>query len=121
MIAADLEQAYSYFGSKGRLKHVKQMRPNMIIEGTAELLAAVSVDYETTPDVASISLAPQTAGIWDTALWDAGLWGGLELSQPWLMVEAIGTACSPRFKTTTASDTRLQSTDYVFEFGGIIG
>ena len=81
----------------------------------------MSYDYEVKPDIASISLAPQTSGVWDTDLWDSGLWGGLELSNPWLTVEGVGTACAPRFKTTSASDTRLQSTDYVFEGGGVIG
>lgn len=45
-IDADLLQAYSYFGSKGRLKHHKMVRPNFLIGGQVTLLMDMNVDYE---------------------------------------------------------------------------
>jgi hypothetical protein len=120
-IDAELAQAYSDFGTKGRLKKWKAMRPNMLINYTIDILIGMNVDYSDVPLQGPLSITPQVAGLWDGAKWDTGLWGGdVALSNNWQTVTAIGTAGSPRLKVTSQADVRLESSDHLFEFGGVI-
>jgi hypothetical protein len=120
-IDTDLQQAFSYLKSRGRLKHIKAMRPNLLIEGGVGASIGVDWDFETGTSLAAASFSPFAAGVWDTDLWDTGTWGGVELSNPWLTAEGTGTSAALRFKTATQANTRLAATDYLFEYGGVIG
>lgn len=120
-IEADMQQAFSYFGERGRLKHFKMMRPVLQIGGAIDSLISVNLDYDNTEPSGSLTVSPPSQSLWDTAVWDSGTWGGLITTAPWQTVIGVGTAGSVRFKVQSQSETRLQATDHVFEYGGVIG
>lgn len=121
-IAANIKQAFSYLGSRGRLKHVKSMRPNILASGTPAASMAFAVDFGDEEPPTGLSFTPITVAAWDTAVWDAGTWGGNVVPfNVWQTVGVVGTALSPRLRTSVDGvDFRLASTDFVFEYGGVI-
>jgi hypothetical protein len=124
-INTDLQQAYSYFGHRGRIKQFIAMRPNILLGGSISLKMDVTTDFGIETPQNSLSLTPAQSAVWDGASskWDdtSLLWGGgVQLSNPWQTVNGVGIAGSPRMLTASQTEVRLQSSDYVFEFGGVI-
>lgn len=121
-IRTNLKQAFSYLGSKGRVKKINSLRPNLLSNGTPAVSVAISVDFGDEDEVGSLSFTSSPAAVWDTAMWDAGAWGGgVSPFYDWQTVSAIGTAVSLRMTTVSNGlDIRHAATDYVFENGGVI-
>lgn len=122
-IKTDLKQAASYLGSRGRIKSVTALRPNILANGTPEVSVGFSVDYGDELPQQNLTFTPNTAGEWDTALWDAGFWGGdVAPYNDWQTVYATGTAFSLRMRTVSNGlDVRLAASDVLYEYGGVIG
>ena len=120
-IETDLQQAYSYFGERGRTKQFISMRPNLLVNAAVSVLMDVTTDFADDIPISGISISPVTSGVWDTAVWDTGLWAGdVFLRNPWLTVHGVGTSGSVRLITAAQADIRLEATDHVFEYGGVI-
>ena len=121
-IDADLRQAESYFGAKGQLKYFKSLRPVLSASGTPSVLSGINVDYQTSLLTGPLSFSPISVGLWDIGLWDAAIWGGdLVLFNDWQTFSIMGTSGAFRLKSSSAGiEVRLQSSDHVFEYGGII-
>ena len=98
------------------------MRPNLLVNSAVSILIDVTTDYGNEIPSSGLSLSPSTEALWDTDMWDSGLWAGsVFLSNPWLTVHGVGTSGSVRLITASQADIRLQATDHVFEYGGVIG
>lgn len=118
-----IQQAYSYLGTRGRLKQIKAIRPSVLADGRPAILMGISVDFDQNEILGSITFAPSAYGEWDSGLWDGALWGGgLNLYNSWQTVYAIGTAISIRMKGAIQGvNFRYAASDLVYENGGIIG
>ena len=124
-INAFVQQAYSYFDSRGQQKRFTMVRPILQTDnGLPTVLCGISTDYETVPLTNQISFNPSTldVGVWDTALWDDANWGGALLtSKIWQGVTGIGYAGSISLNVASQGiDFHWASTDYVMERGGVL-
>ena len=123
-INAEAKQAFSYFGSRGLIKHFKMIRPILLSDGNPSFSAALNVDYEDVPVNASLTFSPITGGVWDAARWDAGLWGGdLAVIRDWQTLVAVGTAAALRLQSQsggTTNELRWEATDFLYEVGDVL-
>jgi hypothetical protein len=104
-ISGDAWGAFSYFGSRGRLKQFKLIRPILSTIGTPSLAVGVVTDYDDTAPTGSVTLSG-TAPLWDTVYWDEALWGSEStIVRDWIGVSAIGTAAAVRLRMTTGGST----------------
>jgi hypothetical protein len=121
-IEFEAQQAYTYLGTRGRLKQVKSVRPYILAGGNFSVVMGVNVDFSQSQITGSISFSAPTYGIWDTGLWDFGIWGAdLNSYADWQTVNAIGTAVSLRIKGQVKNiEFRYAAADVVYENGGVI-
>jgi len=124
-ITAFVQQAYSYFDSRGQQKRFTMVRPILQSDnGLPTVLCGLSTDYETVPLTNQISFNPSVidVGVWDTALWDNANWGGaLITTKIWQGVTGIGYAGSISLNVASQNiDFHWASTDYVMERGGVL-
>jgi len=124
-ITAFVQQAYSYFESRGQQKRFTMVRPILQSDnGLPTVLCGLSTDYETVPLTNQISFNPSVldVGVWDTALWDDANWGGaLITTKIWQGVTGIGYAGSISLNVASQNiDFHWASTDYVMERGGVL-
>lgn len=120
-IETDVQQAFSYFGSKGRIKHFKAVRPIFLAEGDVTPALLVNVDFETRIPQAGPSYSGSAGSDWDVAPWDTSDWGsGDNIIKKWQSVSGAGFAGGVRIKTSTQGlKVRWQATDFIFERGGV--
>ena len=124
-ITAFVQQAYSYFESRGQQKRFTLVRPILQSDnGLPTVLCGLSTDYETVPLTNQISFNPSVldVGVWDTALWGNANWGGaLITTKIWQGVTGIGYAGSISLNVASQGiDFHWASTDYVMERGGVL-
>lgn len=121
-IAAEAQQAFSYFQEPGLNKHFKMFRPTFMFSGKFNYRAGANMgfDFATQPPPASFNTS--NLGVWNTSLWDGGdVWaGGSQSDKQWVSIVGIGYAASARLGVDTGSETVWVSTDWVFEKGGIV-
>ena len=120
-----VQQAYSYFESRGQQKRFTLVRPILQTDnGLPTVLCGISTDFDTVPLTSQISFNPSTLtiGVWDTSTWDNQNWGGqLIVSKFWQGVTGLGYAGSISLNVASQGiDFHWASTDYVMEKGGVI-
>jgi hypothetical protein len=120
-----VQQAYSYFESRGQQKRFTMVRPILQTDnGVPTVLCGISTDFETVDLTSQISFNPNilSIGLWDTAKWDEANWGGgLVTTKIWQGVTGLGYAGSVSLNVVSqAIELRWASTDYVMERGGIL-
>jgi hypothetical protein len=124
-IVASVQQAYSYFDSRGQQKRFTMVRPILQTDnGTPNIVCGINVDFDTTNVAGSVTFSPATlgVGVWDTSVWDDAIWsGGLVVNKVWQGVSGIGYSAG-MFMNIASQDinVRWASTDYVMERGGVI-
>jgi hypothetical protein len=123
-IAATVQQAYSYFDSRGQQKRFTMVRPIFQLQGALPtVLCGLSTDFEVQDLSQSLSFNPalNQTGIWDVATWDNKKWGGSVISKEWQGVTGIGYAGSISLNTASQGlELRWASTDFVMEKGGVL-
>jgi len=123
-IKAWVQQAYSYFESRGQQKRFTMVRPVFMVEGAIPtILCGLSTDFEVQDLTNTISFNPNLnqIGIWDVATWDNKKWGGLVISKQWQGVTGVGYAGSVSLNTASQGlELRWASTDFVMERGGVL-
>jgi hypothetical protein len=123
-ISASVQQAYSYFDSRGQQKRFTMVRPIFQLQGAIPtVLCGLSTDFEVQDLSQSLSFNPalNQTGIWDVATWDAKKWGGNVISKEWQGVTGIGYAGSISLNTASQGlDLHWASTDFVMERGGVL-
>lgn len=124
-IKGTVQQAYSYFESRGQLKRFTMIRPIFLTSnGVPTIAANVNIDFETQDVVGSVTFNPATvaAGKWDVGIWDSSLWGGgLVVNKIWQGVNGIGYSAGVYMKVASEDiEVHWASTDYVMERGGVI-
>jgi hypothetical protein len=121
-IDADGKSAFSYFGSRGRLKRFSMVRPTLLSDGAVDAALAINVDFADTQPESVPTFSANSAAEWDVALWDVALWGsGSTPVLDWLSVVGLGTAASIRIKTRSMNgEIQWNSTDWLWEPAGYI-
>jgi len=120
-----VQQAYSYFESRGQQKRFTLVRPILQTDnGVPTVLCGLSTDYETVDLTNQISFNPAIllTGEWDLDVWDNANWGGgLVTSKFWQGVTGIGYAGSISMNVASQGiEFHWASTDFVMERGGVI-
>jgi len=121
-IDATAKQAFSYLGTRGRLKRFTMMRTILLTNGSPSILSSLNIDFNDSGSTATISFSPTSYGVWDTSVWDTGLWGGgLDVQKPWQSVTGIGYCAAPRLQAASNGiEVSWVSTDIVFEVGAML-
>ena len=120
-----VQQAYSYFESRGQLKRFTLVRPILQTDnGLPTVLCGLSVDFETIDLTSQISFNPAIlqTGEWDLDIWDNANWGGgLTTTKIWQGVSGLGYAGSVSLNVVSQGiEFHWASTDYVMERGGVL-
>lgn len=121
-IEGDFQQAFSYFGQRGTLKHFKMVRPIIESNGSPGVLMKLNTDYDQKQAAGSLSFSSPTAGTWDSGTWDVSVWGSAStILKNWQTVTNYGTAAGLRMKASkNGFDVKLLAVDYVYEQGGVV-
>ena len=120
-----VQQAYSYFESRGQLKRFTLVRPILQTDnGVPTVLCGISVDFENTDLSNQISFNPSIlqTGEWDLDTWDNANWGGgLVTTKIWQGVTGLGYAGSVSMNVASENiEFHWASTDFVMERGGVL-
>lgn len=115
-------QAFSAYGSSGKLKRFTMTRPILRATGTPSVQGSMNIDFAKEITTTALSYTPTNDAVWDSALWDVGVWGGgYNIYQQWQGVNGVGYYGAPQMRmATNGVDVRWVSTDVVFEEGQII-
>lgn len=121
-IEGDYQTAWNYMGNRGREKHFKQFRPNLITDSNVNLEIFFGVDFRTPEFSSSASIGPPPAGKWDSGKWNEAKWGsGSKVTQDWRGAAAHGFNAAIRYKTNTiGANIEFLATDLNYELGGFI-
>jgi hypothetical protein len=124
-IKAFVQQAYSYFDSRGQQKRFTLVRPILQTDnGLPTVLCGISTDFDTVDLTNQISFNPSIlqTGEWDVDKWDDANWGGgLVTTKVWQGVTGLGYAGSVSMNVVSqAIEFHWASTDFVMERGGIL-
>lgn len=118
-VQADCQQAFSYFGTPGKTKHYKMVRPTFITEGGSTFKIGINTDFKFDAVPSPSPIVKTAYGLWDVSFWDQALWsGGALTDQPWVFVVGIGFAASLRVRVDASSATIWAATDWILEPGG---
>lgn len=122
-IETDLRQAENYFGSPGAIKYWKSIRPIFRADGIPSVGVSINPDYSDEVVIDTISYSGNDYALWDSGVWDTGIWsGGLDVTAEWLTASDVGISGGLRIKTLSKNmEVRFQSSDHLFESGGVIG
>jgi hypothetical protein len=124
-IVGTVQQAYSYFDTRGALKRWTMVRPILQTDnGLPTVLCGISTDFDTVNLTNQISFNPSIlgTGIWDVSVWDEANWGsGLVTTKTWQGVTGLGYAGSINMNVASQGiEFHWASTDYVMEKGGVL-
>lgn len=117
------QQAYSYFGSVGRIKQWKLARPVLKVSNDVQIGVSLAVDFQSEDPSISQLFAFRAGDKFDTAIWDSAVWGsGLESVKEWHTVFAKdGYAAGLRLQLASNTATvSWSATDFVYELGGVL-
>ena len=101
-IVADMQCAFSAFGSPGMIKQWKMVQPQIITDGSVAPLVAVDADYQTSnlSGTPTITTGPTTA--WGSFTWGQAPWAQADHAyQPWAGSSALGRVGSVRMRIST--------------------
>lgn len=121
-INAKCQQAYSYFGASGNVKHWKMARPVFLTNGDIAPAIVLNTDFQSGRPAYAPSFTASLGAIWDVAEWDLEFWSSDDLLQrKWQTITGVGTAGGLYIETSTMNTSiKWQSTDFIYEFGGAI-
>lgn len=121
-IVGVVQQAYSYFGSKGTVKKFQMVRPVITSEGSIIPAVKMNVDFKSNRTEASSYVTGSSGTEWDVGDWDVSDWASEDnLSAKWQSVSGVGFSGGLRMVTELSNvSCAWISTDFIFENGGKI-
>lgn len=123
-IQALIKPAYSYFDARGQLKRWTMVRPVFTASGNVSVAMNLSVDYDATLPTGSIPISSGNNPFWNVSFWTTPtFWGNAsQIIKRWLGISGVGYSASLQLQVIGLNvSLQWQSTDYVFEVGGIFG
>ncbi len=121
-IVATAKTAFSSFGSPGRNKQFKMMRPVMAANGSFSFLTDIDVDFKDDEITGTAAYIVNPTVLWDAAVWDRAVWAAdYQVLKEWTSPTAwTGVWAAGKVKVQTSNITiQWMSTDYIYEVGGI--
>lgn len=128
-IQVEVLPAFSHVGARGRLKHVKMLKPyfSTDIPGVAPMMA-VAIDYKVPGAPAAVSNVDGNFFQWDVTPWDGpAVWYDEEVITDWSGASNLGTVIAPYMRLDVDAagagaefEFRWIATDIVYELGGVI-
>jgi hypothetical protein len=121
-ITGVVQQAFSYFGSKGRTKKFQMVRPIIISEGAILPSLLMNTDFKENRTTTTSYTFGTSGTAWDVGDWDTSDWVSSDnLTARWQSVSGVGFSGGLRL-VTELSDISCSwvSTDFVFEVGGVL-
>ena len=121
-INCDVLPAFSYFGDK-LVKLFTQIRPLIQSDGTLNLAIGMNFNFIPTNPTSTPALSLAAGSPWNTSPWNTSPWsGGLATKTGWIGVTGTGFAAAPRIKASVIGQQVIwQSTDFLFQRGGVFG
>jgi hypothetical protein len=102
----DLETAFNYCDTRGRLKQFTMARVLLSSDGQVLPGLGLNVDFSTGATVGPTSFEQSSGDLWDVALWDAGTWPQTNrIITDWTTVEGIGYSASVRVQGSVQAET----------------
>lgn len=116
------QQAFSYFGNKTGIKRWTMARCVFTSDGTVNPAVLLNVDFAQNRTTVPPSFVDNLGSAWDVATWDLAPWTrGDSVTKNWQTVTGVGYAGGIRVVVAAKNLTcRWQSTDFVYELGGVI-
>ena len=122
-INAFVKPAFSYFGEKGKLKRWTMARPIFTVTGTLSVGLSLVTDFASSIPSGSVPVSMGNQAVWNVSLWSTPTyWGDAALiSKQWIGAGGIGYTAALELQVATLDvSLQWQSTDYVFEVGGLL-
>lgn len=102
----DLEAAFNYCDTQGRLKQFTQCRALLSSDGQIKPGLGLNVDFSREATVGPTTFEQSTGDLWDVALWDAGTWPTTNrIITDWTTVDGIGYCASIRVSGSVTAET----------------
>lgn len=116
----NLETAFNYCESRGRLKDFTMCRSLLQTDGQATAGLAFNIDFSRRAQVNSLSFPGDPLALWDVALWDAGLWPDeSRILVDWVAVEGEGYCCGIHMQGgALVGSSGSASDDLIFQING---
>lgn len=121
-IEGDALPAFTYLGSRARLKQVTAIQPVMSSEGDLPVAMQLAADFTTPTTPYQESTYAANGAEWDVAVWDSADWtGGTAILKYWHSAGGIGMNFSTRIRVSTkAQPINWFSTNYMYKNGGLV-
>lgn len=121
-VDGDLLPAFNYFGSKGKQKLFKMVRPIMTANSAFSPALNMNVNFSIADPTSTPSFSVPSQSTWNNFNWNQGTWASsTETQQNWLSVSGLGYSAALRIVTGTKDiEISLRSIDYVYEEGGVL-
>lgn len=108
-ITVDIETAFNYLKTRGRLKQFTFARTLLTTDGQITPGMAVNVDFARDAPVTVPSVQQQIAGLWDVDLWDQGVWPQTtRVLTDWQGVAGIGYCASIHMQASIQASSAAQ-------------
>ena len=118
-IVTDVQQAFDYFKSPGRIKRFMQIRPILEATGTIVPSLGMSTDFVVSDPKGTASYEADNTALWDESEWDTTPWAGDSAIQAqWRATFGIGISGGLRMKLNANNiEVKWHATDFVYEVG----
>lgn len=129
-ITADLTGAYLDYGSRGRWKQFKMMRPIFVTNRRVIPAIEMVTDFSTLDPIAEQTEVTSNENNWGVGLWGVALWGSDdEVVKDWISITGNGIVGAPRVRVVTQgggartavdNEIKLYSFDLLYETGEVL-
>ena len=121
-IFGECKTAFQYFGDPGIQKQFKMARPVFQTAGIMRAALAMDVDYADIYPTATPTFSGVAGTAWNVGAWNTFPWGDTSsIKKDWQGISGIGFAGALHMRiVNNASTVQWQSTEYVYERGGVL-
>lgn len=121
-INSSVKQAFSYFKQRGRIKRFTMARPIFTSSGIINAAIALSMDFGDKTPTSTPTFSGTSGSPWDTSPWNTSPWGpATGIVRNWQTVSGTGYAAALRMDVASKGvSASWQSTDFVYEPGGVL-
>lgn len=122
-IVARCQQAFNYFGLRGRQKLLELVRPILSTSANLPIQLGLDTDFVVSDFTNFSVIGPTSGSVWGAGVWGTAIWGaGTQVQRNWTTIFSREFyAAALRLQVVSASGTvRWTATDFVFRKGGVL-
>lgn len=102
----NVESAFNYCGSRGRLKQFDMCRALLTTDGKVMPGLAINVDFSRNATVETLAASDTGAAQWDVDVWDGGIWPeASHIQTDWLSIAGQGYCASVKMSGSVDADS----------------